>query len=80
MFLATLAPFLLFAAFVLLLLVSLSAPIIDSIYLFRLSATTAGAQSNVNFGVWGYCAGAVKTACVPSSLFTTRTYLTDPRM
>ncbi|TEB31261.1 hypothetical protein FA13DRAFT_1732703 [Coprinellus micaceus] len=62
MFLATLAPFLLFAAFVLLLLVSLSAPIIDSIYLFRLSATTAGAQSNVNFGVWGYCAGAVKTA------------------
>ncbi|KAJ3545692.1 hypothetical protein NMY22_g2328 [Coprinellus aureogranulatus] len=61
MFLANLAPLLLFSAFVLLLLVSLSAPIIDSIYLFRLAARAAGARSTVNFGVWGYCIGAVET-------------------
>ncbi|EPQ58223.1 hypothetical protein GLOTRDRAFT_56964 [Gloeophyllum trabeum ATCC 11539] len=59
------APFLIFAAFLLLLLVSLSVPIIKTIYIFKLyanvavSALTADAHSNARFGVWGYCVDAV---------------------
>ncbi|KAF9005559.1 actin cortical patch SUR7/pH-response regulator pali [Cyathus striatus] len=59
-------PLLLFTAFLLLLLLSLSAPIIHSIYLFRLAAAVsssllnAGASAQVSFGVWGYCVSAIQ--------------------
>ena len=58
-------PFLTFVAFLLLLLVSLSVPIIHSIYLFRLTAHAAtsfldaSATGAVRFGVWGYCISTV---------------------
>ncbi|KAF8163212.1 actin cortical patch SUR7/pH-response regulator pali [Crassisporium funariophilum] len=65
---AALAPLLVFAAFVLLLLVSLSTPIIHVIYLFRLTAnvgsSTSGANGSVNFGVWGYCVSTIRVAVV----------------
>ena len=52
-------PFLNFAAFVLLLLVTLSVPIIKDIYLFKLGANTHNHTVNVTgdarFGIWGYC-------------------------
>jgi H+/gluconate symporter-like permease len=61
--LASITPVLLFAAFVLLLLVSLSVPIIKAIDLLKLTAavsegfagTTADVTGSVKFGVWGYC-------------------------
>lgn len=61
---AKITPFLLFAAFVLLLLVTLSAPIIDVIYLFRLGVDTSSlpgsdASAQVQFGVFGYCVSQV---------------------
>jgi len=68
--LAALTPFLLFVAFLLLLLVSLSVPIIKSIYLFRLAANVsaslfrAGASTSVTFGVWGYCSSGVDVVVV----------------
>jgi hypothetical protein len=53
------APLLFFLAFILLLLVSLSVPIIKSIYLFRLyahlNADIASVSDSITFGVWGYC-------------------------
>ncbi|KIP09506.1 hypothetical protein PHLGIDRAFT_126251 [Phlebiopsis gigantea 11061_1 CR5-6] len=58
-------PFLAFTAFLLLLLVSLSVPIIHSIYLFRFTAYassslfSASATGAVRFGVWGYCISAI---------------------
>jgi hypothetical protein len=68
--LAALTPVLLFAAFILLLLISLSVPIIKSIYLFKLSAhVSAGVidsavSGDVKFGVWGYCISPVEVTCV----------------
>jgi len=58
------APFFLLAAFVLLLLVTLSVPIIHSIYLLTATANisvsvlgfTGGVYEDVNFGIWGWCA------------------------
>ncbi|EKM55377.1 uncharacterized protein PHACADRAFT_255963 [Phanerochaete carnosa HHB-10118-sp] len=64
------APFLTFSAFLLLLLVSLSVPIIHSIYLFRLSAHAAtslldaAASGVVRFGVWGYCISTIDLSIV----------------
>jgi len=63
-------PLLFFVAFLLLLLVSLSVPIIKSIYLLQLGATvsvgsgifSASAQAAVNFGVFGWCSTAVNVA------------------
>ncbi|THU86424.1 pali-domain-containing protein [Dendrothele bispora CBS 962.96] len=61
---------LLFVAFLLLLLVSLSVPIIKTIFLFTLSANVSsdllnsGASGSVNFGVWGYCISAVQVSIV----------------
>ncbi|EIW60019.1 pali-domain-containing protein [Trametes versicolor FP-101664 SS1] len=65
--LAAITPFFLFVAFLLLLLVSLSLPIIKSIFLFRLTANdtasflhaSASASGEVRFGVWGYCTSAI---------------------
>jgi hypothetical protein len=52
-------PFLFFFSFVLLFLVSCSASVIESIYIFKLNAAvnTADVQADVsvNFGVWGWC-------------------------
>ncbi|KAJ2931388.1 hypothetical protein H1R20_g5644, partial [Candolleomyces eurysporus] len=65
-FFTNLAPFFLFSAFVLLLLVTLSAPIIDPIYLFRLLAdvggSAAGARGSIQFGVFGYCVSAIEAS------------------
>ena len=61
-------PLLVFVAFLLLLLVTLSAPIIHSIYLFLLSADVsvsliqASARTAVKFGVWGYCTSGLDVA------------------
>lgn len=67
MFLAAITPVLLLAAFILLLLDTLSAPIIKSIYLFKLIGHVAGplgssANANAKFGIWGYCFSGVKVA------------------
>ncbi|KAL5490299.1 hypothetical protein ACEPAI_5132 [Sanghuangporus weigelae] len=64
---AAITPLLIFAAFLLLLLVSLSVPIIKSIDLLKLSAvfsegiSVASVQvtGGVKFGVWGYCTNAI---------------------
>lgn len=59
-FLSTVSVFL-FVAFVLLLLVALSMPIIKPVYLLSLVSTTPDLEATsiateVRFGVWGYCA------------------------
>ncbi|VDC03010.1 unnamed protein product [Peniophora sp. CBMAI 1063] len=64
--------FFLFSAFVLLLLVALSLPIIKSIYLLELEATTvqiinSSIGTSLRFGVWGFC---VNSAVVPAGVFT----------
>ncbi|KAJ7285948.1 pali-domain-containing protein [Mycena rebaudengoi] len=59
--LGLLTPLLLFVAFLLLLLISLSVPIIKTIFLFRLTAKASSsllhssAEAYVNFGAFGYC-------------------------
>ncbi|KAJ3994066.1 pali-domain-containing protein, partial [Lentinula boryana] len=62
-------PCLLFIAFLLLLLVTLSVPIIKTIYLFTLTASVSSllesASSSVKFGVWGYCISGVNVGSVP---------------
>lgn len=64
--LARLTPFVLFASWVLLLLVTLSAPIIEPIYLFRLAAESGSslgsASGAVQFGVFGYCVTDVQVS------------------
>ncbi|KAJ7219178.1 pali-domain-containing protein [Mycena pura] len=68
--LSLLTPVLLFIAFLLLLLVTLSVPIIKSIFLFRLTAAgssgliDSSASSSVVFGVWGYCTSGVDVSIV----------------
>ena len=65
MWAAAITPFLIFAAFLLLLLVTLSVPIIKTIYLLRLTAyastsfLNASADAVARFGVWGYCISSV---------------------
>jgi len=67
---AAITPVLVFIAFILLLLVSLSVPIIKSIYLFRLIANVeegilrTGASGSVKFGVWGHCVSAIEVSVV----------------
>jgi len=66
--LAIVTPVLLFIAFFLLLLVSLSVPVIKSIFLFKLIANVgvgllkSGVSGSVTFGVWGYCVSGVKVS------------------
>ena len=68
--LGVISPLFLLAAFILLLLVSLSVPIIRTIDLLKLSATitesiaglsfaSAKVTGSVQFGVWGYCISAI---------------------
>ncbi|KAI9065141.1 pali-domain-containing protein [Trametes sanguinea] len=65
MALPSITPFFLFVAFLLLFLVSLSLPIIKSIFLFQLAADASAsfldssASGEVRFGVWGYCISAI---------------------
>lgn len=72
-FLARLAPFFFFAAFVLLLLVTLSAPIIDAIHIFRLAARAGGdavsGRANINFGVFGYCVTSAEASFLGITTF-----------
>jgi len=58
-------PFLLFSAWLLLLLVSLSLPIIKTIYILEVKAKTSSpiqtsVATSIRFGVWGMCLGAYK--------------------
>ncbi|KAI0090762.1 hypothetical protein BDY19DRAFT_734061 [Irpex rosettiformis] len=68
---ASLTFFLLLAAFVLYLLVTLSLPIIRQIYLFQLSFAAQNGQASTTpdfrFGVWGFCAS---TPVAIPSVFT----------
>ncbi|CAK5277452.1 unnamed protein product [Mycena citricolor] len=63
-------PFLLFVAFLLLLLVTLSVPIIKTIFLWRLSVGASSGLLNssvadsVTFGVWGYCTTGASVSVV----------------
>ncbi|KIJ68985.1 hypothetical protein HYDPIDRAFT_105535 [Hydnomerulius pinastri MD-312] len=63
-------PALLFVAFLLLLLVSLSVPIIKSIFLFRLvlqessGLLSVDASGSATFGVWGYCLSALQVSAL----------------
>lgn len=69
---AAITPLFLFAAFLLLLLVTLSVPFLKSIDLFKLSAkvtesfgsTSASANATARFGVWGYCISAIDVSSV----------------
>ncbi|CAL1704896.1 unnamed protein product [Somion occarium] len=67
---AALTPLLIFVAFLLLLLVSLSVPVIKSIYLFRLTANInaslldSRATGSARFGVWGYCLSAIDVSII----------------
>jgi len=59
-----LTPILFFCAFIPLLIVSLSVPILKTIFLFQLTALVtadfdSSAAGSVNFGVWGYCTSAI---------------------
>ncbi|KAH8117346.1 pali-domain-containing protein [Phellopilus nigrolimitatus] len=73
---ARLTPLLFFVAFLLLLLVSLSVPIIKSIDLLKLTATLSegfsvvsiDASGNVKFGVWGYCISSVEAEAAGQSI------------
>jgi len=68
--LANLTPVLLLIAFILLLQVSLSVPIIKTIFLFKLSAHVragiidSGVSGHVKFGAWGYCISPVQVSIV----------------
>ncbi|CAE7224269.1 unnamed protein product [Rhizoctonia solani] len=61
-------PFLVFAGFLLLLLVSLSIPIIKTISVLSLAAnlqagfTNAGISGGVKFGLWGYCVSEISAS------------------
>ncbi|KAF7304794.1 hypothetical protein MKEN_01193500 [Mycena kentingensis (nom. inval.)] len=60
----------LFVAWLLFLLVTLSVPIIKSIFLFRITAAaqssflSSSAQASADFGVWGYCTSGVDVSIV----------------
>ncbi|TRM61896.1 hypothetical protein BD626DRAFT_405068 [Schizophyllum amplum] len=66
------SPLLTFAAFVLLLLVSLSTPIIKSIHIFSVTSdvttsifnTDVGVSGYADFGVWGYCTSDITVSGV----------------
>jgi hypothetical protein len=77
LFFAWLAPILLIAAFVLLLLVTLSVPIIKSILLFKLVAKVSEgpltANGNVKFGMWGYCTSGFSARLVCTLPHSTQT-------
>jgi len=75
--LAIVTPVLLFIAFLLLLLVTLSVPITKTIYLFKVIANvsssllSSGASGSVKFGVFGYCFSGVDVSVLGSQHDTT---------
>jgi len=78
--------FFFFAAFLLLLLTSLSLPIIKSIKLFDISLDAdtssflnSGVEGGISFGVWGYCVSDVVVQVVGLD-HTTSGYCTPPRL
>jgi len=76
--------FLSFLAFLLLFLVSLSLPIINSIYLFRLRAYetslfSSSASGTVTFGLWGYCLSPIQLS-VAGIQHSSASYCTKPRL
>lgn len=60
--------FLVFVAFLLLLIVSLSAPIIQAISVLDVAANlqagllSTAVSGNVKFGLWGYCVSDINTS------------------
>ena len=80
--LAAVTPVLLFIAFLLLLLVSLSVPITKTIYLVQLVADVSSgilkssASGSVNFGVWGYCFSGVDVSGIHSTFCLKKLCLT----
>ncbi|KAK0503154.1 pali-domain-containing protein [Armillaria luteobubalina] len=84
--LASITPFVSLSAFVLLLLVSLSVPIIKSLFLFRLTADAtnlygvADANGSATFGVWGYCVSAIDISIAAISQTSTSPECTDPKL
>ncbi|KAE9399300.1 hypothetical protein BT96DRAFT_965690 [Gymnopus androsaceus JB14] len=74
MFTTIITPSLLFVAFLLLLLVTLSVPIIKTIYLFNLSANVStvleSASGSVKFGVFGYCTSGIDVGGIISDSVT----------
>ncbi|KAJ6455677.1 pali-domain-containing protein [Mycena sanguinolenta] len=68
--LGLLSPVFSFIAFLLLLLVTLSVPIIKTIFLFRLTAAASSslfdssASASVVFGVWGYCTSGADVSII----------------
>ncbi|THH03923.1 hypothetical protein EW145_g5897 [Phellinidium pouzarii] len=72
-----------FAAFLLLLLVAISMPIIKAVYLLRVDSTSApeliptSIATELRFGVWGYCATSVLD--IPT-LFTNDGECSKPRL
>ncbi|KIM62419.1 hypothetical protein SCLCIDRAFT_119452 [Scleroderma citrinum Foug A] len=84
MFLLLLILCLLLAALIMLLLVTLSVPIIKTIYLFRLVAqdsiaiVDASANATATFGVWGYCISALQASqanSIANSISRTSTFV-----
>lgn len=75
------SPLLTFAAFVLLLLVSLSTPIIKSIHIFSVTSdvttsifnTDVGVSGYADFGVWGYCTSDITVSVNDASAGTGQT-------
>jgi hypothetical protein len=63
-----LVPFLVFAGFLLLLLVSLSVPIIKAISVLNIATnlqarvTNTGISGGVKFGLWGYCVSEIRAS------------------
>ncbi|CUA74975.1 hypothetical protein RSOLAG22IIIB_01610 [Rhizoctonia solani] len=63
-------PFLVFAGFLLLLLVSLSIPIIKTISVLNIAAnlqagfTNSGISGGVKFGLWGYCVSEISASVI----------------
>lgn len=48
-----------------LVLSSVSAPLVDSVRLFRIHANISGARRYVDFGIWGYCVVPIRGYVVP---------------
>jgi len=74
MFSTIITPSLLFIAFLLLLLVTLSVPIIKTIYLFNLSANVStlleSGSGNIRFGVFGWCTSGLDVSGIVSDSVT----------
>ncbi|KAF7793046.1 hypothetical protein EIP86_004151 [Pleurotus ostreatoroseus] len=86
MWLAAITPLLVFSAFLLLLLVSLSVPVTHTIYVLRLTASVgtsflaASAGAVAHFGVWGYCISSINVSIAGLSDGTHTQLCSAPRL